>query len=176
MIDQLAFSKSVQPTHIPAVFVGIPDLYELPYLLPRVEPEPPPEAVRLVREIQLATGWSARALGDAIGTTHPTIRALQRGHVSIAPRNRDYQRRLRSAYEIISRIYALADRDVTTTNVALRDRSLGPSAVDFIADDRPSDAYLAALRALRPSRRDRLIVGSRPLSPRGRTVDPFAEE
>jgi hypothetical protein len=174
MIEQ--FATWLDQTHIPTTLPGGTDLFELPYRLPEIEPQPPPEAVRLVREIQFATGWSARTLGDVIGTTHPTIRALQRGHVAIAPRNRDYQRRLRSAYEIITRIYALTDRDVTRTNAALRYQGDGPSASDLIAADRPSDAYLAALRALRPSKRDRRIVGSRPLSPRGRTVDPFAEE
>jgi hypothetical protein len=176
MIEQLPYPSSLEETHIPTTLVGKPDIFALPYQLPRIEPQPPPEAVRLVRDIQLATGWSARTLGDVIGTTHPTIRALQRGRVAIAPRNRDYQRRLLSAYEVITRIHALANRDVTRTNAALRYREHGPSAIHLIAADRPSEAYLAALRALRPSRRDRLIVGSRPLSPRGRTVDPFSEE
>jgi len=170
------FAISLDQTHIPTTLIGRADLFALPYRLPDIEPQPPPEAVRLVREIQLATGWSARTLGDVIGTTHPTIRALQRGRVAIAPRNRDYQRRLRSTYEIITRIHALTGRDVTRTNAALRYLGDGLSAVELIAADRPSDAYLAALRALRPSSRDRRIVGSRPLGPRGRTVDPFAEE
>jgi hypothetical protein len=167
----------VQQTYIPALSTRQLNAYELPYELPKAEAGSlPADAARMVTDVLAATGWSARTLADVIGTTHPTVRALLRGHFAAMPRNRDYQRRLKATYEIISRIFTLAGRDVGRTNTALRDQGRGPSAVDYLVQDRPNDAYLAAIRSLRPPPQDRLIIGSRPLSPQGRTTDPFDDE
>lgn len=162
-------------THIPAVISHEPDPYSLPYELPVLGEERSVEDDQMVSQIKNWTGWSNRALAEVIGTTHPTIRAVQEGRLVLTPRNPEYRRRLRETYEVMARLAVIAGNDTARLRDGLDTVVDGRSASDHLRNDRPSEAYLLAIRQLRPPSSDQLRVGSRPMPVTGRIIDPFGE-
>lgn len=130
---------------------------------------------QMARDIQAWTGWSLRALAEAVGTTHPTIRQILDGVPQVGTRNTDLLRRLDLAHGVVARIYVVAGRESSRTAFALASPSVSGTAVALLASGQSSRAYLTALDALRPARPEGLLVGSRPLRPGTGTVDYLDE-
>lgn len=124
----------------------------------------------MARDLQRWTNWSDRRLGEALGTTHPTIAALLAGTGQLGTRNREYLLRLGQAHEIVRRIFEVAGRDPQRTAMALEAGRPGESALLYLAAGKPQKAYLRALEALQPRTRGRLR-GSRSAVPGEGRID-----
>lgn len=123
------------------------------WAIPEAEPVRPPQAQLQLAKVKEWTEWSARAIGDALGTTHPTIEAIVRGQ-SRTTGVPGLARRLSSLYELVKRLRVVVNGDPIELARALRDRPAPDraSALELLQLDRLSDAYLAALDALEPPR------------------------
>lgn len=125
----------------------------------------------MAKDLRSWTGWSLRALSDALNTTHPTMRQILNGVPQAGTRNKELLRRIEQAHEVVARIYIVADRDIRRTAIVLTATSPSGRAVEYLASGEPSKAYLAALDSLRPEKSGGMLVGSRPLQPGAGTVD-----
>jgi hypothetical protein len=141
------------------------DPFALPRIdLPRME-SPVIDFRAMAFDIHQWTGWSSRALAEAVGTTHPTIGALLTGTTNVGSRNRAYLQRLQGAHEVIERIFQIAGRDRGRTAAALEATYQGHSAVEHLSNGQVRRAYLAATRTLKPRNETDLLTGSRPIVP-----------
>jgi hypothetical protein len=126
----------------------------------------------MAQELGNWTGWSARQLGDVLGTSHTTVRAVQNGRPLTAGHSGDLRRRIVDAHAVVSRIFVLADYDAARTANALDAApGHGPSARTIMEHGDPAKAYVAALDVLRPPT-EGLLVGSHPAEP-GRATAPL---
>lgn len=125
-------------------------LYDMWVRFPVPEKYVPPQAERLTREIREWTGWSQRKMARALGTSHPTVRALEEGRS--VWRVRDILTRLIEAHSVVERAHLLSGRKSQETDRLLTTpRTAGElTAIDLISQRRPSEAYLAVLDVLRP--------------------------
>ncbi|MGH8827625.1 MAG: helix-turn-helix domain-containing protein, partial [Jiangellaceae bacterium] len=130
--------------------------------IPEPTAQPAPLVQRLPREIRQRTGWSQRKLAKALGSTHPTVRALEEGRS--AARSKDLFDRLLDVHDVVERAFMLAGRDVKESDRLLTtppadDRA---SALDLLESRQPAEAYLAALDVLRPRRQTAMMRGMWP--------------
>jgi hypothetical protein len=147
-------------------------VYDVPEIvIPRWQPPTLKTFARMANELQEWTGWSLRRLADVLGTTHPTAKSLLDGSRQAGSRNPALLHRLERAHGVIHRIHVLAGQDVQRTAAALDALTTEGCAADLIPQDEPDRAYLAGLEALRPSRQNGMLVGSRPVKPGTGTVD-----
>lgn len=150
-----------------------PDLFDWWVRVPDRPARPAPAVQRNVRDVLRWTGWSHRKLARVLGTTHPTVGALELGTTSGPSIDRE---RLDEVHEVVQRIHLLAGRDADETNRLLSTGADGgPSAFDLLSESRASDAYLAALDVLRPRRTSGMMSGIWPAAP-GRATSVVGDE
>ena len=133
-------------------------------ILPRAMVRRAPEVQRMMVDVRGWTGWSARQLAAALGTSHTTVLNAEAGRPLIAVRSGDLRRRVGDLHGLVQRVHLLADRDPSTTaRVLVTTPAAGRSGspLDAIAAGYPDKAYLAAIDVLRP-RPAGLLTGSRP--------------
>jgi hypothetical protein len=121
----------------------------------------------MAEEILQLTRWSNRQFASALGTTHPTVRAILQGQAE-GPiwRNSEYRLYLRQMHAVISRISILVGSDRTRLRSILAQTTSSGSSLEHMTAGRFNDAYLAAVDALRPaSRPGRLLNGNYPRRP-----------
>jgi hypothetical protein len=141
---------------------GILVLGEVSIQIPPLEAVPTLELRQLIWELQVRTGWSARALAEVLRTTHTTINRVVAGGRLQRGRSGDLRRRLGEAHEVVARVYVLAGSNADATAHVLQSVApSGQSPVALLRDDEPARAYLAALDTLN-ARREGLLVGSHP--------------
>jgi hypothetical protein len=133
--------------------------------VPKSEPRPLPEATRLIALIRDRTSWSVRHLSEILGVSHTTVRRFANGGQPDPAHSGDFPSRLRSAYDVVDRIYLLTHRNpVSTARIMEEARPGRRSPADELRAGNPAAAYLAAVDALRPPRPSGLLVGDRPRS------------
>lgn len=166
------------PTALPiATRQGRGDLYAPDYRVPRQQVHAVPEAMQQLHELIRIAQWSNRVLADIIGSSHPTIAQALAGNASALSRSAVQRQRLNDAYAVVSRIHLLAGRDADRTASALDTPGTDDlTAIDHLSNAQMTKAYLAAARALRPSRRADMMIGSHPIDPRTATVAVLDEE
>lgn len=75
-------------------------------------------------------------------------------------------------YEIVRRLFLIADQDISQLNRLLTTKlQSGRSALDLVSEGRTAEAYLAALEVHRPHRVDGIMQGIWPARPGEATVD-----
>lgn len=128
-------------------------------VFPQLVPRPAPDLQRMVSELREWTGWSARRLGDAIGTSHTTVLGIEGGRRVIEGHSGDLRRRITDAHEVIERIFVLGGRNARSTARLLETAPAGGrSAMEELRAAQPSRAYLAAIDVLRPRQRGLLVA------------------
>jgi transcriptional regulator with XRE-family HTH domain len=133
-----------------------------PITLPAVEIAPARDVQRMVSALRASTGWSARRLAEALGTSHTTVRAVESGRPIVAGHSGNLRQRITAAHDVVSRIFVIAGRDSTLTARAFEDAPQGgDAAINYLRRGDAARAYIAALDVLRP-RTPGLLVGSRP--------------
>jgi hypothetical protein len=137
-------------------------LGDWPIVLRAPVPNAAPRLQRMIKEMRDRTGWSARRLAEVVGSTHTTILNAENGRPLVSGHSGDLRQRLVETYDLIERVYVLADRDPDKTAAVLATAPPGRrSAVEELRAARdPGRAYLAALDAIRP-RQAGLLVGGR---------------
>jgi hypothetical protein len=125
-------------------------------------PRPAADLPRQIRDLIEWTGWSARQLGDVLGTSHTTVLALQQGRRPHASRTGDLPDRVEEAHGVVERIRVIAGAPDLTARALERGSEGARSAVEELRRRRPARAYLAALDALRRRETGDLLVGDRP--------------
>jgi transcriptional regulator with XRE-family HTH domain len=164
-------------TSVPSPIMPAPLAFELFgwwAQLPPIIPLPAPSADRLSRQLREWTGWSQRQLGEVLGTSHTTIRQLERGRHLVEARSGDLRRRLLDLYEVAERVYVLVDRNPTLTAAALTESHAGTSAADLVSRGQVGQAYLVAIDSLRP-RLDRQLITGTPTRRPGPATVPLGE-
>lgn len=132
------------------------ELFDLWVETPETVIRPAPQAQQLTQELLAWTGWSHRGLASVLEISHPTVSALERG--TSPARVSDLFDRLVEAYEVVRRVYLIADRDPSRTSHLLSaSAESGHSASSLLAQRRPAEAYLAAMDAQRPRRVERMM-------------------
>jgi len=135
--------------------------------------KPAPAVQRSVRDVLRWTGWSHRKFARVLGTTHPTVSALELGTTTGSSIDRD---RLEGVHEVVQRIHVLAGRERDETDRLLSTQPDGrPSAFDLLSESKAADAYLAALDVIRPRRTSGMMSGMWPATP-GRADSVAADE
>ena len=133
-----------------------------PIVVPVPPPMPAPDMQRQVARLRSWTGWSARRLADALGTSHTTVLGVEGGRRLIQSHSGQLRQRLSDAHDVVERIFLVAGRDPSTTAFALETAMPGrAAAIDELRSGDPARAYLAAIDVLRP-RPPGLLVGERP--------------
>ena len=132
--------------------------------LPPVKPRHSPRLQRLARRVQELTGWSARTVATALGTSHPTVRAMLSGHHTVATRTPQLPTRLAALTELLERLATLTDGDPVAIAMALRSVPVGQkvAAIDLLAAGDLGSAYVTALDVLNPPRRGGMMTGAWP--------------
>jgi transcriptional regulator with XRE-family HTH domain len=153
---QCVFTRPAIDTHAPLWLVG-----DWPLRIPSLPPRPMPASSRLVALLRGRTGWSARQLAAALGTSHTTIRRIENGRPLMAAHSGDLGQRLQDVSDVVERIYWLTG-DAEITARTLEDTPPGlRSPLEELQAGQPAKAYLAAIDVLRP-RRPGLLSGDRP--------------
>jgi hypothetical protein len=138
---------------------------ECAYDVPKSEPRPLPEATRLLVLIRDHTGWSLRQISGILGVSHTTVRRIADGGQPDPAHSGDLPSRLRSAYDVVDRVYLLTRRNpVSTARILGEARPGRRSSADELRAGNAAAAYLAAVDALRPPRPSGLLGGDRPRS------------
>lgn len=120
-------------------------------VFPTTIPRPAPDLQQVMRRIRQWTGWSARHLGDVLGTSHTTVLAIEEGRRVTQGHSGDLKRRVNDAYDIIERVFLLAGHDPQVTARLLTTQPLGRrSAAEELRRGEPARAYLAAIDVLHP--------------------------
>lgn len=133
--------------------------------VPQSLPEPLPEATRMIALIRDRTSWSARHLSDILGVSHTTVLRIATGKQPDPSHSGNLSARLRSAYDVVDRVYLLTHRSPVSTAQVLEEARPGRrSPVDELRAGNAAAAYLAAVDALRPPRSPGLLTGDRPRS------------
>lgn len=134
-------------------------IYDTWVTVPRSIPRPSPQAQRLTRQIRRQTDWSYRQLARILEISHPTVKALEEGRA----RTGDYEllARLVEVDAVVSRIFLLTGHATGETRRVLESAlpGTGPAPVELLRTRHPSEAYLAAMDALRPPQRSPLMSG-----------------
>lgn len=147
-----------------------PDVFDLWATIPPRAVQASPHAQRLAHELLVWTGWSHRKLAGALGTSHPTVAALERGEST--GKFGGLFDRIRDAHAVVERVHLLANRNATETDRLLSTAGgAGRSATDFLRTGRPADAYLTALDVARPRRSGGMMTGLWPAPVGNATVD-----
>ena len=159
LLDQLARDSTVAISGVlPRPLEG--DLFRSWVVVPQYRPVTAPRAQWLVREIQVATHWSARAIAALLGTTHPTVGALLDGRPAGGRNLPQLQVRLREVHDVVTRVHAIAGGDPNeTVRLLTTAPASGKSAVALLKERDPAAAYLAAVDVARPRRTGRLMTG-----------------
>jgi transcriptional regulator with XRE-family HTH domain len=135
-----------------------------PIRVPAVVSPAIPRLQRLIREMRERTGWSARRLGEIVGSSHTTILNAENGRPLMSGHSGDLRQRIVEAHDLIERVYVLVERDPERTAAILAtapDTGRRSAADELRETGDPGRAYLAALDVIRP-RRTGLLVGDRP--------------
>ncbi len=140
--------------------------YNLSYYVPTLYPVEVSDIVRLLVAIQGWTGWSGQ---DLVNLAFPPysrrVRITSSGAVEI---DAALCERVESISNVVEHIYAASGYDSHRTDEALTRSATvdGESALTYLMADRFDEAYLEALRVLRPSAREGLATGrgTRPLA------------
>ncbi len=131
-------------------------------VFPTLAPRRAPDLQRMVFKLREWTGWSARQLGDVIGTSHTTVYGIEAGRRVTEGHSGDLRCHIADAYDVIERIFLLGGRDPNATARLLETAPVGRrSAVEELQAGQPSRAYLAAIDVLRP-RLPGLLVAEHP--------------
>lgn len=153
---QCAFSRPAIDTHAPLWLVG-----DWQLRIPSLPPRPVPTSTRLVALLRGRTGWSARQLAAALGTSHTTIRRIENGRPLMAAHSGDLWQRLQDASDVVERVYRLTgDTEITARTLEDAPPGLRSPLVELQAGQ-PAKAYLTAIDVLRP-RRPGMLIGDRP--------------
>jgi len=172
---------------VPSLFdaTGLPQLmrrsstnpYALPYILPEVEVHAAPDLVQLLHEVSRWTGWSNRTIGEIIGISHPTVKQALAGRAGALSRSVDAIPRLDAAHGVVSRIYLLAGRDdARTARVMDTPDADDITALEYLIAGKVTEAYLTAMRVLRPPLTGGMMVGAYPIDLRRASVAALDED
>lgn len=132
--------------------------------VPEYRPARAPQAQWLVRDVKVATHWSARFIANLLGTTHPTVAALLDGRAAGGRHLPELHARLRELHEVVTRVHTIAGDDPEETVRLLTAAPAGAvPAVDLLRRRDPAAAYLAAVDVARPPRSGRLMTGLFPV-------------
>ncbi len=133
-------------------------IYDTWVRVPELIPRPSPRSQRLTREIRRQTGWSNRQLARVLEISHPTVRALEEGRSR--PGDSDLLARLVDVDAVVSRVFMLMGQDASETRRVLESApDTGQSPAELLRARQPSEAYLAAMDAIRPPERSPLMSG-----------------
>ena len=128
-------------------------------VFPTWSPLPAPDLQRMVARMREWTGWSRRQLAEAVQTSHTTVGAIENGRRLIPGHSGNLRRRITDAYEVIERIFVLADRDPDSVTRLLESAADGErSCLDELRAGEPARAYLAAIDAHRPRQSGLLVA------------------
>jgi hypothetical protein len=118
-------------------------------------------------DVKAWTGWSARALAEVTGTSHPTINAVLQGQAATLTRAPGLATRIRQLHDLVSRLQIVVGGDSAELTRALKDRPAPGrrSAAEELAAGEPADAYLAALDVLSPPRTTGMMRSRFPARP-----------
>lgn len=128
------------------------DIFGSWLIVPNYEPQPALGLTRAVKRLIERTGWSNRGLAEIVGTTHPTIQAIRRGHEP--ERRPDLTEALFNTAEVVEKISRLANGNQTTIKRILSTRGAdGETPLQLLAAGEYAKAYLRGLDMLSSSRR-----------------------
>lgn len=147
---------TVSTMPIDPVRAGIYDTrVRVPELIPRLSPQ----SQRLTREIRRQTGWSNRQLARVLEISHPTVRAIEEGRSR--PGDGELLARLVEVDAVVGRVFMLMGQDAGETRRVLESvpPDAGQSPAELLRTRQPSQAYLAAMDAIRPPERSPLMSG-----------------
>jgi len=151
--------------------------YALPYTLPEVAVRAAPDIVQKLHELLRWTHWSHRTLGEIIGVSHPTVKQALSGKAGALSRSVDAIQRLDAAHSVVSRIYLLAKRDNVRTARAMDTPDANDTtAIKYLTNGQATEAYLTAMRILRPPQTGGMMVGSHPIDPRRASIAVLDED
>jgi transcriptional regulator with XRE-family HTH domain len=163
--DEALRGEPLEPTVSPPVLDTHASLWTLgrwEISLPPPDLRQAPDLQQMMRQLRGWTGWSTRRLAEALNTSHTTIRAVLAGRPLVGGHSGDLRRRLAETYEVVRRIFLLAERDPDrVAGILDGTASASSSPAEELRAGDPARAYLAALDVLR-SRRPGLVVGDRP--------------
>src|SRR5579862_8567730 len=74
-------------------------------IFPPLTPRLAPDLRQMVSKVREWTGWSARRFGDAIGTSHTTVYAIESGRRVVEGHSGDLRRRITEASDVKKRIF-----------------------------------------------------------------------
>lgn len=157
----------IDPTSIPRLvrrFTATP--FAPDYVIPAPIVSESPDVARKLQDLVRWSGWSNRVLGQIVGVSHPTIGNALSGKTGALSRREDAVRRLDAAHDMVERIFVLAGRDKSRVAEVLGAAdSNGMTAIEHLIAGNVTDAYLAAIRTMRPPRSGGMMVGRYPMDP-----------
>lgn len=133
-------------------------LYDTWVELPTSVARAAPRAQQLVVAIRRMTGWSHRRLAAIVGSTHPTVAAVEQGRSEA--RTGELFARLVEVSAVVERVHLLADRSPVEADRLLSATPPGGiAAVDQLMRRDPGAAYLAVLDLLHPPSETGMMTG-----------------
>lgn len=133
--------------------------YSFSYYVPTMYPYEVSDALRLLGDIK---GWIGPVDQSLVGSLFPVslLRTRSANGVPVGIDLAQYKR-LAHIHNVIEHVHAAADYDAQRTVGALTHPYIsdGGSALTYLMADRYDEAYLAAIRALRPARAKGLMTG-----------------
>jgi hypothetical protein len=117
--------------------------------LPTLKARPTPSLQIKAIELVDFTGLSLRVLGEILGTTHPTLSSLLRGHSTDLSRRPEVLDRIEALHSVAKRLHMLSGTP-KSVGETLMTRVEGRAIADLAISGEPARAYLAALRLLAP--------------------------
>jgi hypothetical protein len=144
-------------------------------MLAPYEPRPATELKLIVRRILISTGWSNRTLAAAIGTTHPTIKAIKEGHEP--ERRPDLAQALAKVADIIDRLARLAGGDQAKLRTILQTPGrAGQTPLKLLADGQYAQAYLDAMDLFGRRRETGKLLNTTHAREPSRSTSPLFDE
>jgi hypothetical protein len=172
------FPDIIDATTLPRILSKAPrDPYATDYVLPAPVVIEAPDVTQKLHDLVQWTEWSNRIIAQVIGVSHPTVGQALAGHAGALSRRADAVERLDLAHDIAERVFILAKRDAKRAAEALDTaNSEGITATDYLIEGGIADAYLTAIRALRPPRSGSMMASRYAMDPRRASASVYDEE
>lgn len=136
--------------------------------LPEVVSQPQQRLQAMMQELKNWTGWSDRRLAPALGVSHPTVAALAAGRSTGRPAD---VARVTETHAVIRQIFLLVGGDsAEISRILMVERAGSPSPIALLAEGRSGAAYLAAIDAVRPRSKGRMLQSKLPSAKPGRST------
>jgi hypothetical protein len=152
-----AYGTPSQPYYYPEPVAGnASGFYSLSYYISTMYPQEVLDAIHLLSQLEEWIGPSL--IGNLFPS--PLIHAWSTTGTAIAL-DADQYNRMRNIHNVVEHVRAAAGYDMSRTVEALTRGSAlgGEAAIEHLKADRYEEAYLAAIRSLRPPRDKGLVTG-----------------